>query len=211
MKPILLLLFSFALIFGGLHAPNPYPCTHMGTVDTTWSGVVYEIPQVLRITGNRLVFVVVVHATDDAESKGTLIGNGGDIPPNASPEMIAAGYYRPTPFSIFSATMTDDASQVSYRAVEPDTAGPSYLESQLLTTVHPGETRIMTIQFPSPPPPAPVDGIIPKQTVSLLLPNARGPITKVVVHPRPRPRRVRPARLMALADGRVFLAPFASR
>jgi hypothetical protein len=99
--------------------------------------------------------------------------------------MIASGLYRPDPFSIEPAIMTDEATKQTYRTVKPRPGGPNYIPGILITTLHPNSSSMMSIQFPAPPLPKPVDGIIPKQTVSILLPNAKGPIVRVVIPPPP--------------------------
>jgi len=181
MKQILLLPLIFALSVSCLWAQQSAPVgPGPGEVDTTWRGIRYQIAEIDRIPGNRLVFAVMLHATPQAPIS-TFIGIQPVIPPGTPARMLVK--YAPQPISIASAVMTDEATMQTYQTLNPIPGGPNYIGADLLTTLHPNSSSVMTIQFLSPPPPQPVNGIIPKQTVSIFLPNARGPITHVVIPP----------------------------
>lgn len=154
------------------------------SVATTWPGIHYQVFHLERIAGNRILVAIRLHADGDAPARGTTIGIDVPIPPGATQQMIWSGMYRPRPFSIASSTMTVDATQQTFAAVAPDPAGPHYLPSQLLTTLHPNESEIMTLEFPAPPPPDPASGINPShQAVSIMLPRAVRPLTHVILPP----------------------------
>ncbi len=162
-------------------------------VATNWPGIHYQVFHLERIAGNRILVALRLHAGGDAPARGTTIGVEVPLPPGTTPEMISTGMYRPRPFSIASSTLTDDATQKTFAAVAPDPAGPHYLPSQLLTTLHPNEAAIMTLEFPSPPPPDPASGIRPsQQTVSISLPRAVHPLTRIVLPPPVPPVPARP-------------------
>jgi len=152
------------------------------SVESTWHGIEMHVSEVKRIAGNRLLVVVLLWATPKAPP-ATMIGIPPVIPPNATKEELNMGL-GDSPFSLAGSTMTDDLTQQKYDMVPPDPKGPLYRSSVILTSLFPGRGLYMTIQFLAPPPPPPDDtGKIPKQTVSILLPKAKGPITKVVVPP----------------------------
>ena len=183
MKRILVLLMA------GIWAPllaqtanQPPPEPKVPSVTTEWPGVLMKIPEVKRIGGNRLLLVVQIFATDAAPA-GTLIGTPAVQDPNASAE----DKMRPlvaSPFSLQGSMMTEEHTLQKFPMLAQDPHGPIYPSSVLLASVAPGQSVYLTIQFALPPPPPPDNtGKIPKQTISVLLPKATGPITGVVVPP----------------------------
>jgi len=192
MKQILLLPLIFALSVSGLWAQQ-LPPGILGVVDTTWPGIQYEIFAIQRIAGDRLIVAIKIEATPKAPET-TFLGIEHKMPQNPTPQdrlEIGNGKYRPDPVSIESATMTDENTKQTFNTVQPAPNGPGYPPSSILTNLNRGEVKLMSIQFPIPPPPQPVNGIIPKQTVSILLPNALGPITHVAIPP-PTPPAAKP-------------------
>lgn len=157
-------------------AQGPYdPSKH--DVATTWKGVHFQITELKKLPGNRLLVIVCVYGQPGAPFAGTLIGTPVPIPPGTTPEMIATGYYSPKPFTIDSATMKDELTQQVYTTVKPAPAGTRYVPSTLLAVLHPKQSQFMSIQFPYPPPlPSPPGSPPPQPTVSILLPQAIGPI-----------------------------------
>ena len=184
MKSILVLLLCLFVTAPALKAQPSTP-EALGKADTTWPGIQFRLLQIQRIAGNRLLLVIKVYATPQAPPTGTMIGVIPPTPKNADPCLVGGGVYRPRPFSLESATMTDEITKQPYTTLSPSPSGPNYIGGQVLTSLHVNEGALMTIQFPVPPPPAPVDGIIPKQTVSILLPNAVGPIKHITIPPPP--------------------------
>jgi hypothetical protein len=178
MKRFFLLLIIFGLPFSCL-AQQSVPADKYD-VATTWPGIHFQISHIERIAGNRLLVIATVYAKPEAPPDGTLIGIAVPIPKNPSPELMAAGVFQPKPFSIESATMMEETTKQTYSTVKPDPAGPDYIAGHILSTIHPHEKRIMAIEFPVPPPPS--DGSDPaKQTISILLPNAVGPIKQIIL------------------------------
>jgi len=181
MKKLFTFLFILVAIFPcaaqQLTAPLP-------DVRTTWPDIHYQVFRIDRISQNRIVIEIKIYATSAAPQEGTFIGVNVPIPKNTDPKMIAAGMYRPDPFSLGSAVLTDDATNQTYQMVLPDPAGPTYYPWQTIATLHPNQARPMDIEFPCPPPP-PLgpDGTAPKQTISILLPNAKGPLVHITLPP----------------------------
>jgi hypothetical protein len=183
MKKILLLL---ALSINGLCAQQQPDPTEKYDVATKWPNVHFQVFHIERIPGDRLLIGVKVYTTPNAPLTGTFIGVDVPMPKDASPVSIAAGMYRPNPFSIDSAVMTEEMTKQDYATVKPDPNGPNYVPSQVLATLHPNEGRMMSIEFPAPPLPPP--GAPPKQTVSILFPNAVGPIRRIELPPPAAPK-----------------------
>jgi hypothetical protein len=154
----------------------------MPEVESTWPGILMQIPEFKRIPGNRLLFVVRLIATAKAPAT-TFIGIPGVRSPDAS-EAERLMPVLPTPFSLQGSIMTEERTQQKYEMLAPDPKGPGCLPSDSLGSLSPGQALYMTIQFPIPPPPPPDNnGYVPKQTVSILLPKAKGPIIHIVVPP----------------------------
>ena len=150
-------------------------------VDTKWPGVRVQVSEIRRIPGDRLLFVMVLVATAKAPIS-TLLGFPTPVPVNL-PKAYGVMNLPPQPYSIAAATMTEEKTQQTYHTLVPDPKGLHYRKSSVLTTLSPGRGCYMTIQFqtpPPPPPPAPGEPP-PKQYVSLLIPQAVGPITHVML------------------------------
>lgn len=161
-------------------AQTPDPSQY--DVATSWPSVHYQITVVQRIPGNRLLVAVRLYGKGDAPP--TLIGVQVAIPANATQPEVAAGLFRPKPFSISGATMTEEITKQTYTTLAPAPNSTPYLSPDVLLTLHAGESQVMTIQFPAPPPPDPSSGIDPKhQTVSILLPKAVKAVTGIVLPP----------------------------
>jgi hypothetical protein len=161
---------------------------NLGECPTAWPGVIVRLVSVERIPNDRLMFLVRIVATSGA-NPGTLIGYPPIIPPNISKKQIANGAFLPEPYSLNSATMTDEQTGKTYPALPTQSApdGQAYRPSVLVSSLSPGQGTYMSVQFAIPPaPPANASGQPAKQTVSILLPMAKSPIPKIAV-PTPTP------------------------
>jgi hypothetical protein len=139
-----------------------------------------QVMEVDRLAGNKLVFVVRLVAAANAPA-GTLIGEPQVFAPDVTEEerKNASG---PRPFSLKGSTMTEEQTQQKSDMLPPEQIVTGYRPDSILMTLRPKQNWIMAIQFPAPPPPRPDDkGTVPKQTVSLLLPKAQGPIKGIVL------------------------------
>ena len=151
-------------------------------VESTWPGILMQIPELKRIPGNRLLFAVCLTATAKAPAS-TFIGIPGVRSPNASAAELLMSIV-PSPFSLAGSIMADEQTQQKYEMLAPDPRGPNYRPGVILGSLSPGQSLYLTVQFPVPPPPPPdSSGHVPKQTVSILLPKAQGPITHIVIPP----------------------------
>ena len=183
MKRHLPSLLAFVLAISSVMAQPSKPDDRFD-VATTWPEIHFQVFQIDRIAGHRLVVFVRVYASANAPVGGTFIAATISIPKDATPSMIDSGLYAPKPFSLESAIMTDEATKQTYPTLKPDLAGPSYFPGKIIETLRPKEADMMSIQFPAPPPPPSVDGgPPPTQTISILLPNAKGPITGIIIPP----------------------------
>ena len=83
--------------------------------------------------------------------------------------------------------MTDDQTLQKYPVLPPVAPpGKAYFPGELGNGLIPGQSEMLTIQFASPPAPPPVEGREPaRQTVTLLLTGAKGPIVRVPIPPPP--------------------------
>jgi hypothetical protein len=185
MKLFSLLLIATSLtLTNGLHAQEKKASApSLAEVETRWPGVLFAISRLERIQDNRLLVVVRVIATSKAARSGTFLGTRPPIPPGASKDDIATGLYNARPLSLVSAVMTDDQTQQKYTVLPPVAPpGKKYFPSELANGLLPGQAETLTIQFAAPPAPPPIGGGKPaKQTVSFLLPSAKGPIANVPV------------------------------
>jgi hypothetical protein len=157
----------------------------MPTADTKWPGIKFSIYRLERILDGRLLVWVRVIATSQAPGSGTLLGGKPEIPSTATRDEIAAGLYNPKPFSLASAIMIDDQTQRKYPVLSPIAPpGVRYFPGELANGLIPGQAYTLTIQFAAPPPPPDLGSGRPgKQTVSFVLPGAKGPISRVTVPP----------------------------
>ena len=155
------------------------------TVESKWPGVNLAIYDVQRIQDNRLLVSVRVIATVKAPRGGTVLGEKPEIPSSATKEEIGTGRYNAKPFSLASSIMTDDQTLQKYPVLAPVAPpGKKYFPGELANGLLPGQAETMTIQFAAPPPPPPAEGKEPpKQTVTILLTGAKGPIARVPIPP----------------------------
>jgi hypothetical protein len=159
---------------------------------TDWPGVNLQIAEIDRIMKGRLVALVRIQATEKALKGGTFLGTIVPIPAGISlatqggRDAILSGRFAPKPYSLAGSTMTDELTNIRYPMLSP-IAPPheAYPPSITITTLHPGQQELLTIQFAAPPPPPlPAPGQPPvKQTLSFLLPKAKGPIVHVPLPP----------------------------
>jgi hypothetical protein len=149
-------------------------------VETKWPGVRFQVFRIERNSLNRLVVAVRIVATDKAPPSGTFLGTKTPIPANASPADIGTGIYDPKPFSLAASEMIDDETRQKYFVLPPIAPpGLTYLPGTIVKSLLPGEATLLTIQFAIPPSPPGDENR--KQTVSFLFPNAKGPITNVLI------------------------------
>lgn len=89
------------------------------------------------------------------------------------------------PFSLVSTVMIDEQTQHRYEVLPPVAQpGKKYLPAGFSNVLLPGEARMVSIQFASPPAPPAAEGRDPpKQTVSFVLTGAKGPILRVPLRP----------------------------
>jgi hypothetical protein len=190
MKLFSLLVFGTGLILiSGLHAQEYKASTkNRAEVETKWPGVIFTIPRLERIQGNRLLVVVRVIATSKAAASGTFLGTRPVIPPGTTKEELETNRYDGKPFSLASAVMTDEQTMQKYFVLPPVAPpGQRYFPGELSNSLRPGQAETLTMQFAAPPAPLSVEGEeSAKQTVSFLLPSAKGPIANISV-PAPSP------------------------
>ncbi|MBE2178929.1 MAG: hypothetical protein IAE97_00455 [Chthoniobacterales bacterium] len=154
-------------------------------VATEWPGVSYEVVRIERLPENRLLVLFQIAAGKGAAPKGTFVGVPTPIPPNANPDDIRSGRYDPKPFSIAATTMIDETTGSRYPALPP-VAPPHivYPYPEVLVTLAPGgKSRMLSLQFQAPPALPDASGKVPPQSVSFLLPKAKGALTRVPVPP----------------------------
>jgi hypothetical protein len=151
-------------------------------VETKWPGIVFGLVKVERIIDHRLLVVIRIVATARAPASGTVIGIKPPIPPDATMEDRRSGRYDSRPFSLSSSVMIDDVTSQRSSALPPIyPPGKEYAPAEILAYLTPGRAEVLTLQFKAPPW---SDGVAPgKQTVSLLLTNAKAPMMGVPVPP----------------------------
>jgi len=180
-KLFLLCLIGFCLPAWGQNS-GASSASQVPEVESTWPGILMQIPELKRIPGNRLLFAVCLTATAKAPAT-TFIGIPGVRPPNASAVELLVPVV-PTPYSLEGSIMTEELTQQKYEVLAPAPKGPNYRPSVILGSLSPRQALYMSIQFPAPPPPPPdSSGHVPKQTVSILLPRAEGPLIHIVIPP----------------------------
>ena len=152
-------------------------------VETTWPGIRFKFVRIERILDERLLVVVRIVATPRAPVAGTLIGVKPPAPSGATPEELRSGRYEPLPFSLESSVMIDDLTLKRFPALAPIfPPGQNYAPAAILTYLSPGRAEILTLQFKVPPSALIADGgTAEKQTVSLLLTNAKAPMTGIPI------------------------------
>ena len=149
-------------------------------VETAWSGIQFQLVKIERILDERLLVVVRIVATAQAPATGTLIGVKTPVLPGATLEDLRSGY-EPRPFSLASSVMIDDLTSQRFPALAPIfPPGKEYAPAEILAYLSPGRAEVLTLQFKVPPAALRADGpASEKQTVSLLLTNAKAPITGI--------------------------------
>jgi hypothetical protein len=156
----------------------------LGEVDTTWPGIRFQLLKVERIPPDRLLAVIRIVATRQAPASGTLIGTKVSVPANVTTQDLISARYAPRAFSLSASEMIHEQTARKFPALPPlASAGRSYVSGEILRTLLPGQAAILTVQFALPPGVASAETGVPKQTASFLLPNAKGPITKVPIPP----------------------------
>ena len=177
---LLLLLAAFVLEPVDVRAqPRSLGTPNLGEVETKWLGIMFAISRLERIQDNRLLVFVRVTATSKSAPKGTFLGAES---PDSSGANEADNPDR-KPFSLASTIMTDDQTQQRYPVLPPVAPpGKAYFPGELVSGLHPGQGETLTIQFAAPPSlPSSQGGKPAKQTVSFLLPGAKGRIANVPV------------------------------
>jgi hypothetical protein len=152
-------------------------------VETNWPGIHFKFVRIERILDERLLVVVRIVATPQAPVTGTLIGVKPPAPAGATPGELRSGRYEPLPFSLESSVMIDDVTLQRFPALAPIfPPGQKYAPASILTYLSPGRAEVLTLQFKVPPSALIADGGTPeKQTVSLLLTNAKAPMTRIPI------------------------------
>ena len=179
----LLLIVAGLMLTEGLHAQEQKASrTNKAEVETKWPGILFAISRLERIQDDRLLVFVRVVATSESSRSGTSLG-APPISPSAGQADVATNFRNAKPFSLASAVMTDDQTQRKYPVLPPVAPpGKAYFPGELANNLFPGQGETLTIQFAAPPwEPPPQGGKSAKQTVTFLLPGAKGPIMNVPV------------------------------
>ena len=94
-----------------------------------------------------------------------------------------SGSYELRPFSLASSVMiVDELTSKRFPALAPMFPGKEYAPAEILAYLSPGHAEVMTLQFKVPPASLIADGgTSEKQTVSLLLTNAKAPVTAIPI------------------------------
>jgi hypothetical protein len=171
-------LVTFICLIGLLRAAPS--ASKQSEVESTWPGVRFQIADIKPIDGDRLLFLIRLQATPQA-ARGTTIGVISPIPPGTPKEDISGGQYGPNPFSLIAAVLTDEQTGKKYPAVTPDPNSPAFAPFQVLTTLSPGGSLVMAVEFQKPPAIVDSEGKPKMPTVSLLLPQAKNAIEKVAL------------------------------
>jgi hypothetical protein len=139
-----------------------------------------------RILDKRLLVVVQISATSKAPATGTFIGIKKPVPPNATEEERRSGRYEARPFSLASSILVDDQTSERFPVLTPVfPPGKEYAPAEIFATFVPGRAEIVTLQFKVPPTflGQETEERREKPTVSLLLTNAKAPITGIPIPP----------------------------
>lgn len=153
-------------------------------VETIWPGIHFKLVKIERILDERLLMVVLIRATSKAPAEGTLIGIRPSIPASATLEDRRSGRYETHPFSLASSVMVDDQTSQKFPALSPIAPpGREYASAEVFANLMPGRAEIMTLQFKVPPNllNQATEESPEKPTVSLLLTNAKAPITGIPI------------------------------
>jgi len=171
------------------------PAPSVGTntpfqVETDWPGIIYRLIYISRIFDNRLMLIVRIEGTKDAPVDGTLLGTPGPkIPMQASRNSpVKMVQLAPAPLAMTSAVLTDELTKNTFSQL-PNKAPPGRgtFPSEVMGKMYPNRMMIFSIQFTVPPPPPPEPDQPPPpagpQTLSVLLPHAKGPIVHIPLPP----------------------------
>jgi hypothetical protein len=153
-------------------------------VETAWPGVLFQLVKIERILDERLLVVVRIVATAKAPATGTLIGIKPTVAVDGARDDGQPPTYELRPFSLASSVMIDDLTAQRFPALSPIfPPGREYAPSEILAHFPPGRAEILTLQFKVPPTALRADSGSAKLTVSLLLTNAKGPISGIPIPP----------------------------
>ena len=155
-------------------------------VETDWPGIVYRLINISRIFDNRLMLIMRIEGTKEAPPGGTLLGTHGPlipIPTGNRNSPLKLMEIAPIPLSFAGAVLTDELTKNTFPQL-PNKAPPGRgtFPSAVMGKIYPNRVMIFSIQFAvPPPPPAPQPGqpAPGPQTLSLLLPHAKGPIVHI--------------------------------
>ncbi len=151
-------------------------------VETTWPGIYFKLVKIERILDDRLLVVIRIVATPQAPATGTFIGVTPPIPAGTTPEELRSGRYESRPFSLASSIMIDDLTSQKFPTLAPIfPAGKEYAPAEIYASLVPGRAEIVTLQFKVPPAALNPQGRPEKHTVTLLLTNAKAPLTGIPI------------------------------
>ena len=180
------------LIAAGLVFADPAPALSPPSLDdptkyqaeTDWTGIDYQLVRLERIEPNRLLALIRIFGTSKTPPEGVLLGTYVPIPPGTKPEDMMKFAAMSRGVSLFPTVMTDDLSQTQYPALRPLQRW-GYLAPVILQRLFSGRSELCHLQFavPPPPPPPPPGQPPPVQTLSFLIPHAKGPIAHVPIPP----------------------------
>ena len=180
MRSLDLVILFAGIALSGLHAQRHEAGT-LGEVETMWPGIRYQLLKLERIPPDRLLVALRISATREASASGTLIGTKVSVPANISQLEALSARYAPRPLSLASSKMIDEQTGRQYPALPPmASAERKYIPGEILSTLFPGQSEVLTVQFSVPPS---GETASQKQSASLLFPNAKGPIAKVPIPP----------------------------
>jgi hypothetical protein len=151
-------------------------------VETNWPGIHFRLDHIERILDERLLVVVRIVATAKAPGAGTLVGIKPTLPADGTRDDRQPPTYELRPFSLASSVMIDDLTAQRFPALPPIfPPGREYAPSEILAHFPPGRAEVLTLQFKVPPTALRADSASEKQTISLLLTNAKAPMMGVPV------------------------------
>jgi hypothetical protein len=180
----LIICFSIALLFPlGAIAQQSAKKSKL-EVETNWPGIQFRLNRIERILDERLLVVVQIVATAKAPAVGTLIGIKPSLPVDGTGEDRQSAMLELRPFSLASSVMIDDLTAQRFPALPPIfPPGREYAPSEILAHFSPGRAEVLTLQFKVPPAALRAGSASGKYTVSLLLTNAKGPISGIPIPP----------------------------
>jgi len=157
-----------------LSAQTP-PGKPLASVATEWRGVHFDIAEILRLDGERIL--VAVRVRGDATAKNPTRISGADRSSPENPGDIES-------FTLAEATLTDEGSGQSFTAESGVPGSPFWGEPSIIATVRPNTWFQLAVCFKVPRPPQATPGGKPvEQKVTFHLPRAKGPIKGVTLPP----------------------------